>query len=1358
MRLAVVARTARTLTAFVLSSGLLSACTATDAPTNPSSGGPGGSVPVQPSPTTNGALALTVGGLPFGVIGDITVSGPSGFSRALGGSSTLAELMPGRYTVLANTVRVASGVNAGVYAPATTSQSIDVGGGPPTSAVVTYAPVAAIVDVAVTGLPQGVASLITLTPPNSADLVVTTSSRINPAATGRWLMTARPVPNAGFTYTPSPVAGEGNAVAGDTLRFPVAYALATGALAIAVTGLPALTAPSVVVSGPDGFARTVTGTVTLTDLAPGSYTVTAPSVVLSGISYAPSASAQQITVSASLVAAPALITYSAQVGSLTISSTGLPSGAQATYSLAVNGATRTVTGDATIDSLAPGNYTVTASNVTANGFAYAPSAPSAIVTIVARATATARFTYGVTTGVLQVNATGLPAGSSADISIVGPSGFARNVTNTTTVSALTPGRYTITARDVRLSGGGYVATPTLQNVDIVAGGAIVMANVSYAPLPAVIEVNVTGLTVGAAAITLTSPTGQELAVTGTTRFTPATVGRWQLVAAAVTVGGYSYIASPTTAANTVALGDTLRFSVQYTLTTGAIAVAVGGLPQGASGVVTVTGPNGYRGTANSTTTLVGLAPGTYSITASTVTVGGLPYLPTPTTQSVTVAASLIASPAQVDYTVPGGRIAFNLTGMPAGVVPTFLLAGANGTTTVTGTSVLTVPGGTYTITANTVSGSGVTYTPTPASRSLTVNISGTTFALFTYASSGGASTGRLAFNVTGLPANANPSFSLAGVNGTTTIIGTATVDPVVAGSYTLTANNVTSGGTTYVPAPGSLPITITTGATTTASLAYAPGNSGGGFNITVENVYLTQATQRPDGTVTLVANRDALLRVFVTASTANTARPDVRVRIYDGMTQLQSIIITAPEQSVRTTSAEGVLTSTWNTQVPGANVRPTMRVLVDVDPNASLAETDRSDNSWPRNGSPQAISVATVPAFNVRFVPVTVGGFTGSVTEANKENFLTSTRRYMPIKDVVSDVRAPFTSSAAALQSTDGNSAWLQVLSELNALRASDGAPSTMHYYGVVKVSYTSGVAGYGYVPGRAAVGWDYLPSGDGVAVHEWGHNFSRPHTPCSVAGDDNYPYAGGVIGVFGWNSTTNALVAPTATDVMGYCSNQWISDWTWSKVLEYRQTSGIQSSAMRASSSANDEGLLVWGRVINGRVLLEPSFRVRAPATPTPARGSHRVELLDANGASLLDMAVTADRVDHESAHEERQFAVVIRWTAALEQSLARVRVSDVRMPLAAATRASVSVSASTAAAPTVTPALPDPVATISAVDATGTRIRWNTQAYPMAMVRDAATGAVMGFVRNSGDAVTTNGRAVEVVYSDGVRSVVRR
>ncbi|NCW46032.1 MAG: hypothetical protein EBV77_11340 [Gemmatimonadaceae bacterium] len=54
--------------------------------------------------------------------------------------------------------------------------------------------------------------------------------------------------------------------------------------------------------------------------------------------------------------------------------------------------------------------------------------------------------------------------------------------------------------------------------------------------------------------------------------------------------------------------------------------------------------------------------------------------------------------------------------------------------------------------------------------------------------------------------------------------------------------------------------------------------------------------------------------------------------------------------------------------------------------------------------------------------------------------------------------------------------------------------------------------------------------------------------------------------------------------------------------------------------------------------------------------------------------------------------------------------------------------------------------------------RVRWQNARYRMAMVRDANTGALMGFVRRSGATVATGGRNVEVVFSDGVRSAVQR
>ncbi len=1168
------ARTARTITALLLSAALLNACAGGDAPTTPKTSAPGTDPTTPPVPTPVGAMVVTITGLVAGIPGDVVISGPNAYARSMSTTGLIESLVPGRYTVTGRAVRTSDGR----FGPTIAEQSVDVApGGSAALVAVSYIALPTVVDVVISGLPNNVAAAVILSPPSGADIVVGASLRVAPAQNGRWRMSASLVRDAGYSYAPSPGARDTTVTGGDTLRFAVQYALSSGAMAVAVTGLPTTATPNIVVAGPNAFTQTIHATTTLTDLAPGTYVVSSSGASANNFTYAPVVATQQIIVLPSLVASPVTIAFAAQLGRATVAFSGLPSALAPMVTMVGNGITRTITGAGTLDSLPVGRYTANAATISANGVTYA-------------------------------------------------------------------------------------ATPAQQTVDVPLNGTATTALFAYAPTPAVVNVVVSGLPAGNNAnVLVSSPSGLDTALTASARITgPA--GRWRLTATATNVGGYTYTPSPTSRDTTLVSGDTALMPVQYALSTGALALAITGLPTGASATVQITGPGFFSRTVTATATLVGLMPGTYTITAASATVFGLPYVPSAATQQVAVAASLVAAPVTITYALAGGRLSLRTTGLPAGLVPTFTLAGSNGSTIITGTT---------------------------------------------------------------------------------------TVSGLTPGNYTLTANNVAAGAITYAASPATVPITIALAAMAGANFAYAPVDGGGGggtggFNLAVENVYLTQATQRYDGTVSLVAGRDALLRVFVTASAANTNHPDVRVRVYDGGTLLQTITIVAPETSVRTATAEGTLTSTWNTLIPAANVRTTMRVVADVDPTAAIAEADRTDNIWPRGGTPQLIAVTATPAFNVRFVPVVNAGLTGNITDANKDSFLATTRRIFPFNTVVADVRAPFTSSAPALQSSDGNSAWLTILSELNALRTTDAAPSTTHYYGVVKVTYNSGIAGLGYVPGRAAMGWDNLPTGDGVAAHEWGHNFSRPHTPCGVSGDPNYPYPGGAIGVWGWNASTNALVAPTLTDIMGYCSNQWISDWTWTQVMQYRQSSGIV-----IDNNIRGEGLLIWGRVVDGRVLLEPAFRVNAIPTPIPSGASHRAELLDNQGQALLDFPIAADRVSDITDHDERQFAVVVPWTARLEQSLASVRVRDVRSPLASAMR-------STIDSPTA--ALINPGAT-TAADARGhTRVRWNAQAFPMVMARDAVTGEIMGFLRQSGDAFDARGRPVEYVYSDGVRSVVRR
>lgn len=1138
-------------------------------------------------------------------------------------------------------------------------------------------------------------------------------------------------------------------------------------------------------------------------------------------------------------------------GIISVAPTGLPVGVSGRVTVTSGSTQHVLVGASSVAGLAPGAWTVAAEDVTEGGVTYIASPATQTVAVSAAATTTVAVTYTANTGALDVTVSGLPPGGVGDLTITGPNNFRRSFGITTSLVALASGTYHVDARGVRLAGGAFAPTTAQYDIVVTAGITPAVVTVAYVLAPSIINVYVSGLPTNApAAITLTPPSGSPIAVTATTRLPAALAGRWVMTAAVVHSGGFTWTPSPATKDTSVTSADSLTFNVQYTLSTGALAVVVAGLPTGSPGAVNVTGPNGFLRTLTATTTITDLAPGTYTVSADSLLVNGTMYRSLSGAQQVPVTASLSAAGATVTYSsavatlivgvtsVPvgatnfievtgpngfsrfisgtttfpnvaqgtytvtaspivlpggvrydatpasaqrtltygasdsigvtyaraGGRLAVTVTGLPSGANAALTLTGNSANLPITGTTTIdNLAPGAYTLNAAAVSFNGTTYNPSPVTSAVTIAMSITTNTTVTYTAAAAPPTpGRLAITVNGLPVGAPAALLLSGSTGSQAVAGSTTVEGLAPGTYTLSASPVTFAATTYNPTPTSMALVIVSGGTMNASVTYAVAPSGGsGLNLTVDGFYLTQAVQKMDNSVPLVANRDALLRVFVRANQTNTSQPTVRARIYDGTTLLQTLTLNAPESSVRTTLAEGTLSSTWNSVIPAANVRTTMRVIVDVDPTDAISESDETDNSWPRSGTPQAITVNVVPTFNIRFVPVTVGALTGNVTPANKDQFLVSTRRMHPVNDIVSDVRAPFTSSATVLQSGDGNNAWTTVLSEMNALRTADAAPSTTHYFGVVKVSYNSGVAGYGYVPGRAAVGWDYLPSGDDVAVHELGHNFGRPHTNCGGPAnpDLSYPYAGGTIGVYGWNPSTGALIPPTYTDVMGYCSNQWTSDWTWTKVMNYRATSGSVAAAMVVN--ARQDGLLVWGRITNGKVVLEPAFRVTARPTPAQAGGTHRLQALDARGNTLVDLAFSPERVDHAFDRDERHFALILPWSAKLERALATLRVYDVQQPLGAASVSSVSTQAaafSVAPVDSVPVVMPAAGAVVTNVGTARKRVEWNAKAYPMAMARDAATGEIMAFLRSSGDAMVSGGRTIELVLSDGVRSRVVR
>lgn len=174
-----------------------------------------------------------------------------------------------------------------------------------------------------------------------------------------------------------------------------------GALQLSVSGLPGGVNADVSLKGPENFSQNLGSAQKLTGLKPGTYTLSAASVVAGGITYTPSVTGSPVAVSAGNTAT-ASVSYAAMVGSLEVKILGLPSGLEANVSVSgPGGFNQTVKASGTLSHLVPGTYTLEKHLVRQAGTlvdsVLEPSGPDSVSVTVA-ATASAQITYALQGG------------------------------------------------------------------------------------------------------------------------------------------------------------------------------------------------------------------------------------------------------------------------------------------------------------------------------------------------------------------------------------------------------------------------------------------------------------------------------------------------------------------------------------------------------------------------------------------------------------------------------------------------------------------------------------------------------------------------------------------------------------------------------------------------------------------------------------------------------------------------------------------------------------------------------------------------------------------------------------------------
>ena len=385
----------------------------------------------------------------------------------------------------------------------------------------------------------------------------------------------------------------------------------------------------------------------------------------------------------------------------------------------------------------------------------------------------------------------------------------------------------------------------------------------------------------------------------------------------------------------------------------------------------------------------------------------------------------------------------------------------------------------------------------------------------------------------------------------------------------------------------------------------------------------------------IVSGKDALVRVFLETDDTYTPR-DLLARV--ALTDADGTVsFTAQKAIAAGASVVTTLSTTLNVDVPGEDIKDgqTINVSVREIDKSAKQDGDTSGAAWPTDGD-QALQIEEPkPRMKLVLVPVEYNadgsGRLPDTSDAALQGYEALFEVMYPITgiDITVDDPLPYGGTVAA-----AGTGWSQLLNAVTQRRTDNGAAKDEFYFGLVAPAASFGaycnmgcVAGLSWsvtsVPGMSAqqagtgigFGGGELTYSTYTAAHEVGHLFGRLHAPCGGPDgvDQNYPYSGGSIGVQGYDSTIAQLKGPAQyTDVMGYCQNVWISDYTYSGLFTRSEQIAALSGAKVTPPA---DGNTTWLSVVqnsDGTVERGPSLESDVPIDGEP----RTVELLDDSGA----------------------------------------------------------------------------------------------------------------------------------------------
>jgi len=412
-------------------------------------------------------------------------------------------------------------------------------------------------------------------------------------------------------------------------------------------------------------------------------------------------------------------------------------------------------------------------------------------------------------------------------------------------------------------------------------------------------------------------------------------------------------------------------------------------------------------------------------------------------------------------------------------------------------------------------------------------------------------------------------------------------------------------------------------------------------NLTLKQIAVYQTVKIPvmqDGSEVAVSSRKAsviqgkssMFRVFVTLASGWTARElAARLTVTPAGGQAAQYY---SRKTISASSTDSDLKTTFQIFVPPSAMSGSLRYSVEVVECSTQSGT-AGQARFPASDDID-LGVKNTGGVKIKIIPIQFNSLLPDTSPAALAVYADEMTAEYPINDISITVGDALTAATPI--------DWSGMLDQVRAKRTADKPASDIYYYGLIKPAdslrtycQSSCTTGIGFVvtsatgttagAGRAAVGVGFMDKASAQTMtHEVGHNHGRNHAPCSTAGtisgvDASYPYTGGLLGSWGYDYRTQALLDPAKySDIMGYCNSKWMSDYTYNGITT--RVAAVNGIAMVYTP---DYALSRW------RILLVDGRGQRwgIPVTDAaPAEGDPEAATIY-NGAGAVLTQVTAYR-----------------------------------------------------------------------------------------------------------------------------------